>query len=515
MRLTRVYVLLVALALLSSATAGSVVRAEEAGGLDWVKLYMDKALSKDKAYTEQGQWMVPIQSVIQGKGSVKFAGEKAAIRISGLTIELTTGSVEAKVNGERIVLPAAPEKQAGKWYMPSQIIKYLFGFQVTEAAGKDAKVSILRTRGPAAVFGYAEDRNGEPVKDGLISFCTGNYNYLCLVENVKDGFYRAELTVGVDYSLVKLSGYENNYPIWEDIVDTTSFKLKLSDHRFRRYVQPEANVTIQVVYEDGKPVNSGSIDIAAGVNSSPYQIKNGQVQYSVSEKTVLRVTSFKAEGAKKGVAGIYGAFAVDPSKAPITLKAVIRLSTVKLRVIAPGVFRGGVSFFIQRISPVESTLSDVSLSGDLSVAPSEGPELEVSLPDGEYAWSYSLPLEGMSYRADRTFVIRNGKAAEAEYVEELPRLAVTGQVKGSDGSTVSDTYLAFWKAGTPRIGLDYWGSASASCRTSSTGTYSLRLQDGEYTVVVYDSTGTRRTINEKVTVTDGKANITALTLPSS
>jgi Copper amine oxidase N-terminal domain. len=514
MRLNRVYSLLLVLALLSSATAGNVVHAEAAGGFNWVKLYINKALSKDKAYTEQGQSMVPIQPVIQGKGSVRFSGENAVIRISGLTIELTIGSVEAKVNGERIVLPAEPEKKAGKWYMPSQIIEYLFGFPITEAVGKDAKVSILTTREPAAVFGYAEDRNGEPVKDGLISFCTDKDNYLCLAADVKDGFYRAALTVGVDYSLVKLSGYENNYPIWQDVVGTTSFKLKQSDHWFRRYVQPEANVTIQVVYEDGTPVNSGSIDIAAGVNSSSYQIKDGQVQYSVSEKTVLQVTSFRAEGAKKGVAGIYGVFEVDPSKAPNPLKVVIRQSTVKLRVIAPGVNRGGIAFFIKRAYPVMSS-SDAAMSGLLTVAPTEGPELEASLPDGEYTWSYSLLLEGGTYRAERTFVIRNGKAAEAEYVEELPKQAVTGQVKGSDGSTVTDGNIAFWKSGTPRVGVDYWGSASANCRISSKGTYSPRLKDGEYTVVVYDNAGTQRTINEKVTVTNGKADITALTLPSS
>jgi hypothetical protein len=445
---------------------------------------------------------VPLQSVVQAaRGNLKIAGQNAVIKLEGLTIEITANQTEAKANGERIVLPSAPEKKIGRWYIPIQLLEAWFGLHVTKIEEPHPVISINTVRGPAAVYGYAADRNGNPVTEGWISFCTSDH--LCMAYQVEEGLFRAALELGTVYTQVKLSAYQNNSPIWKDVVETTEIKLSKSDYLFRRYMQPASNVTFQVQYEDGKPVNGGTIEINNGRDSSPYRINNGDVLYSISGKAKLRVTYFKEDGESTGTQGNFGTFNVDPANGPITLKVIIHKPNVSLRVNAPEGMTDSLTFFMfnEDIIPMPNP-NEIPLADRIYIFHGNGWNLDVNLPDGEYTWSYSLMKDGGSYSPDQRIIVRGGRATESVYVDDLPATTVEGQIKASDGSMVSGGHLSFYKVGSLR--------STATCSISSTGTYSIRLKDGEYIVKVQD-----KDFAEHIIVSNGKANVTTLTFPSS
>ncbi|PWW00864.1 copper amine oxidase-like protein [Paenibacillus cellulosilyticus] len=482
--------LMLIMALLVSAIgpASAAEAASTQTQLTEVKLVIDGITStaKEKAYVADGRTMVPIAPVAKAVGAkLETVQRGVKVTIGGIVIVLAAGSKQATVNGQPLLLSAAPLKKGTSLYIPFALLGNLLGLDAVYNNSKKS-VEIKTSHSQAIVYGYVVDKNDQPLKQGTVDVWSNDSTNM-YTASIVNGYYRLNLPEGRYKQILIHSGGSSS---WDEDVSRDSFEVKKEDRLFMRLAQPQPNLTIHVQYEDGTPVKSGKLNVIGKVYAPWVEIVNGTALYTVKQQEYLFIDQIMIEDASAGQWDVYERFNADPARTHDTMTVTVHKPNVHLKVQDGG-------------SPVQS--------GTITILDSTNPTVQkyqhwidngedaLYLPDGDYQWiDYSMMNDtGEVYDIHLAITIRKGTAANPTLIHQLPLHTVKGNLIANNGTSLANGFVSFTPVGTVGVPI-------ASCRVNADGQFSLRLGDGAYTVSYTDSTGIERQLNDIFVVSRGQ-----------
>ncbi len=199
------------LSIIVAGTASSVLAKE-----DEIKVYLHGKLIKfedQQPVIRNGTTLVPFYAIFESLGyMVEWNGEerKAIGRKEGAEIELTVGSLIAKVNGREAELSVPPQIINSRTMIPLRFVSENSGYTVSYSQTPGMRIIEIGTDAPAGhapsgsasepqepyiVKGQVVNSHGEPIQGALITIDNQLlYNSNSQAKTDADGRYRIELT---------------------------------------------------------------------------------------------------------------------------------------------------------------------------------------------------------------------------------------------------------------------------------------------------------------------------------
>lgn len=475
------------LALLAGAMRDAAVAAAASGqaSLTDLKLVIDGKIVVEKAYTSDGRTMVPLAPVAKALGAkLETTTKGVKLTLDNTLIVLTAGLKQASINNKTLVLPSAPMKRGKELNIPFALLGNLFGLDAVYHTSQKS-VEIKTKSSNATVYGYVVDKEGKPVKKGAVDFYTNDHMRMYAAP-ITNGFYRTSLPAG-EYEQKSIHSLGD--AIWQDDVSGESLQLNKGDRRYMYIAQSQPNLMFQVQYEDGTPVKSGQMLVMGRYSMSYVQIVEGIALYSAKQQEELFIDTIEITGASNGKWDVYEKFNVDPAIAHDSKTVVVHKPNVRLKINSSGsVINSGAVTIVDAMNATTQIYQHLIHNG----------EDAMYLPDGEYDWiEVDLYNFDEVYGVHQKIRVRSGVAEQPQLSYLLPDNVVTGKVIANDGTSLANGYVSF----VPANG----NLPAATCKLNANGQFSARLLDGSYTVTYYDSFGLTRELDDRIVVSNGKA----------
>ncbi|MWC30293.1 copper amine oxidase N-terminal domain-containing protein [Paenibacillus sp. MMS18-CY102] len=487
------WMIVTAVILLIFVIKGSVEAA--AGGKEgtgqstaWLKLTIDGRPIADKPYLNKGTTMVPVAPIAAALGGkVEDAIDKTKVQWGDMAVILASGTKEATINGGEVLLPEVPVKLNGKLYLPFKAIVNVFGINAGYKPNEKT-VELTTKNKKAIIYGYAVDKYGQPVTRGEIYLSSFSPKLVGYELRFWNGFYRIEVEEGTYSARLKINDYTFNLP---DI----NVQIRNNDRVFVHLAQPKPNLMINVHYEDGQPVEYGSLVLRLNGREAKIEIDQGKAEYKVSEKGQLFIDEISVNNSNYNEWDVYELYDVDPNERNKAVDVVVHRPNVRLQAKNNGKLQNGA---------MELQYPQLAMQFSPLYNLWEG-EIVLYLPIGTYHWvNFTSYSNGQKFKIDKAITITDENVNTATVIVwEMPDSFISGNVqfmKGSSAIAISDIdELVFSTV------ADFSVPPVASVSIEPDGSYDAYLPDGNY-YVFYRSIGKMlQIISDMFVVADGKA----------
>ncbi|GMK39914.1 hypothetical protein PCCS19_29690 [Paenibacillus sp. CCS19] len=440
--------------------------------------------------------VAPIAAALGGKAA--NANGKTNVQWGGTIVTLTSGSKKATINGDPVPLTQAATTIKGKLCIPFKSVSGIFGINAVYHAA-DKKITIATSHKEAILFGYAVDKNGQPVQQGFITFRSQEESPTEYIATIANGYYRIDVPEGT-YSATVLQ--KNNAPYRSTKLSGYTVTVKNKDRVFLGVSQPQPDLTINVHYEDGKPVESGTLVMLTSSGEERAAIDKGQADFSVEEKGQIFFNRIEVDHANNEQWDVYMVYEADPEAGNALIDVIVHPVNVRLQINRNGVlFKQGGSIM----------LTDPQLNRSFDYKPVNG-EVALYLPRGSYTWNdyyWGNDERILFVQISKKFEVTDVKVPMT-VVQDIAGSEVQGVLQSSSGEPMKGGTLWFSLSSDPsqtNVGL--------AMVDFSNGKYGVILPDGTYTVTYSGGSSSQRySITDSYVVTNGKAVSPNLVLPS-
>lgn len=461
-----------------------------------IKLVVDDRLSKETSYEINGTAWVPVAPIAAALGGkVKNSNGKTYVQWGKISVTLTNGSKKATINETGVLLPQVPITIKGKLYLPFKAIG-MFGINAVYHAA-DKRMILTISHKEAILFGYAVDKDGQPVQQGSITFLSQEASSIGYTAKITNGYYRVEVLEGSYLANVL---QKDNAPARTVNLSGYAITVKKQDRVFLPVSQPQPDLTINVHYEDGKPVESGTLVIQTGGGEAKVAIYKGQADYSVEEKGQLFFDRIAIDHVNNQQWDVYATYDADPERGHVIVDVTVHPVNVRLQVK-----QNGVLLNVEGSIMLSGGLQSVG-NGSYDYNLVNG-EVSLYLPQGSYIWIdyWTMNDTRLHVQVSKKFEVTDVKAPVV-VIADILGSKVQGVLQSSDGSPMKGGILFFSLKSDPKH-----ANVGLAVVDFSNGKYEVILPDGTYTVTYTDSNGQKHAITDYV-VTNGKAVSPNLTI---
>ncbi|MBD3920259.1 copper amine oxidase N-terminal domain-containing protein [Paenibacillus sp. PR3] len=464
-----------------------------------LKLVIDDRISSETAYVMNGTSYVPVAPIAAAiGGKVVNANGKTNVQWGGTIVTLTSGSKKATINGEPVPLPQVAATIKGRLYIPLKAVSGMFGINAVYHAA-DKRMILTTSHNEAIIYGYSVDKNGRPVQQGFITFRSLGASPISYTASVTNGYYRVDVPEGT-YSATVL--HKNNVPARTTDLSGYTVTVKNKDRVFLGVSQPQPDLTINVHYEDGKPVESGTLVMMTSGGEERATIDKGQADFSVEEKGQIFFNRIEIDHANNEQWDVYAFYDADPERLNAVVDVIVHRANVRLQVNQNGVLKNVDGSIMIGDSQLMGRFYDYKLVNG---------EAAVYLPQGSYQWTeYWTGNDSFLYVNPRKqFEVTDDKVPMT-VVTDIIGSKVQGVLQSSEGSPMKGGTLYFSLSSDPSQ-----GTVGLAMVDFSNGKYAVILPDGTYSVAYAGgSSSDKYIVTDSFVVTNGKAVISNLVVPS-
>lgn len=465
-----------------------------------VKLVVDDRLSSEMSYVMNGTSYVPVAPIAAAiGGTVENAKGKTNVQWGDTTITLTSGSKKVTINGDVILLPQAATTIKGKLYMPFKAVSGVFGINAVYHAA-DKKMILTTAHKEAIIYGYAVDKNGQPVQQGFITFRSQEEPPIEYIATITNGYYRIDVPEGA-YSATVLQ--KNNVPARTTKLSGYMVTVKNKDRVFLGVSQPQPDLTINVHYEDGKLVESGSLVIYTSSSVEQVVVYKGQADFSIENKGQILFDRITIDHANNEQWDVYAVYDADPEREHAVVDVTLHPVNVRLQVKQNGdPLKLEGSIMLSDPSLTENSLCDYKLVNG---------EAAMYLPQGSYEWIdyWTYNDAGLHVQVSKKFEVADVKTPMTVAVDIVGN-KVQGVVQSSEGVPLKGGILFFSLSSDPSHA--HVGLATVDFIN---GKYSVILPDGTYSVTYSSGDSSHEdSFIDSYVVTNGKAVSPIIVIPS-
>lgn len=455
-----------------------------------LKLVIDDRLSSEMSYVINGTAYVPAAPIAAALGGkVVDAKGKTNVQWGKTIVTLTSGSKKATINGDMVPLPQVATTIKGKLYLPFKAVSGMFGIDAVYHAA-DKRIDLMTSHKEAIIYGYAVDKDGKPVQQGSITFWSQEASPIGYTAKITNGYYRVNVPEGT-YSAKVLQ--KDNAPARTVNLTGYTVTVKKQDRVFLMASQPKPDMTINVHYEDGKPVKSGTLVMLTSGGEARVAIYQGKADYSIEEKGQLFFDRITIDHADKQQWDVYSVYDADPEQGHAVVDVTVHPANVRMQVKQNG-----------DLLKLEGSImmSDSQLNGLYDYELVDG-EAAVYLPQGSYEWIdyWTYNDSNLHVQVSKKFEVTDVKVP-LTVVTDLLGSKVQGVLQSSEGEPLKGGILFFSLSSDPTH-----AAVGLATVDFTNGKYVIVLPDGTYSVTYSDVySSVKHAITDSFVVTNGKAD---------